>query len=66
MHGCILHNYISYLSHHIIIILVQAHQEYLDLHKIQEKVENVINDVVKSKPAEPFAHMVRGLFSNYL
>lgn len=44
------------------IIIIQAHQEYLDLHKIQEKIENVINDVVKSRPAEPFAHMVRGLF----
>lgn len=48
------------------IIIIQAHQEYLDLHKIQEKIENVINDVVKSRPAEPFAHMVRGLFCDCL
>jgi len=37
---------------------MEDHQSYIDSHSIQQRVEDVINDVVKSKPAQPFVHMV--------
>lgn len=41
----------------------EDHQAYLDTHNIKTHVENVINDVVQSKPAQPLVHMANALKS---
>jgi hypothetical protein len=46
--------FINYCFH----LFLQDHQAYIDTHDIKGHVEQVINEVVKSKPAQPLIHMV--------